>query len=296
LNLGPPHLTPQHTMFLNGPGPADVSRLAQSRDDRLIIHPRGLFNPSDRRTTAEREAVNSNSHAYFGQIPASICPIDASRDVNDDVGAIRPKGEADRRSKKSEVDRSRVDPALFVLYVTFNLVGLGAGRIIFSDRDYDTHWARPDLDAFLHYPERLLTHLLNLDHYQPRPRPRPTMSSHIARTRSILRSIPTSCTSASIHRSALLRSPISQLPSSHSPTTSYPTRLRAKHFSSSASTFNLQQPRSATSTSSRIQPSTLDPADVGVPKAEKVWGSADEAIRDLKSGSLVLSAGESSAS
>jgi hypothetical protein len=148
LNLGPPHLTPQHTMFLNGPGPADVSRLAQSRDDRLIIHPRGLFNPSDRRTTAEREAVNSNDHAYFGQIPASICPIDASRDVNDDVGAIRPKGEADRRSKKSEVDRSRVDPALFVLYVTFNLVGLGAGRIIFSDRDYDTHWARPDLDTF----------------------------------------------------------------------------------------------------------------------------------------------------
>jgi hypothetical protein len=76
LNLGPPHRTPQHTMFLNGPGPADVSRLAQSRDGRLIIHPRGLFNPSDRRTTAKREAVNSNSHAYFGQILLSICPID----------------------------------------------------------------------------------------------------------------------------------------------------------------------------------------------------------------------------
>jgi hypothetical protein len=76
LNLGAPHRTPQHTMFLNGPGPADVSRLAQSRDDRLIIHPRGLFNPSDRRTTAEREAVNSNDHAYFGQILLSICPID----------------------------------------------------------------------------------------------------------------------------------------------------------------------------------------------------------------------------
>jgi hypothetical protein len=74
LNLGPPHRTPQYTMFLNGPGPADVSRLAQSRDDRLIIHPRGLFNPSDRRTTAEREAVNSNNHAYFGQILLSICP------------------------------------------------------------------------------------------------------------------------------------------------------------------------------------------------------------------------------
>lgn len=146
------------------------------------------------------------------------------------------------------------------------------------------------------HPEPLLTYLLNLDRCRPRPRPRTTMSSHIARTRSLLRSIPLTCTSTSSRPSALLRSPISQLSSSHSPTTSHPNRVRAKHFSLSASTFNLQQPRSATSTSSRIQPSTLDPADVGVPKAEKVWGSADEAIRDLKSGSLVLSAGESSAS
>lgn len=120
------------------------------------------------------------------------------------------------------------------------------------------------------------------------------MSSHIARTRSLLRSIPTSCTSNSSRPLAVLRSPISQLSFSHSPT-SNPNRVRA-NFSSSAPTRNLQQPRSATSTSSRIQPSTLDPADVGVPKAEKVWGSADEAIRDLKSGSLVLSAGESSGS
>ncbi|KAH8087108.1 hypothetical protein HD553DRAFT_309213 [Filobasidium floriforme] len=44
-------------------------------------------------------------------------------------------------------------------------------------------------------------------------------------------------------------------------------------------------------TPSELQLITLDPADVGVPKKEKVWGSADEAIKDLKSGSLVLSAG-----
>jgi hypothetical protein len=169
---------------------------------------------------------------------------------------------------------------------TYHLTTIGTRR-------YDTHRARPDLDTLPNQPEPLLTYLLSLDYYRPRPRLRTTMSSHIARTRSLLRSIPASCTSTSTHRSALLCSPISQLPSSCN--TSNLNRLRAD-FSSSASTRDLQQPRSATSTSSRIQPTTLDPADVGVPKAEKVWGSADEAIEDLKSGSLVLSAGESSAS
>lgn len=53
---------------------------------------------------------------------------------------------------------------------------------------------------------------------------------------------------------------------------------------STSRTFDVQ-------TSRRPSPTTLDPSDLGIPTSKKVWSSAEEAIKDIKSGSLVLSSG-----